>query len=93
MWSRLFGWPISKQETEPARGTWVLTIRTSMGPRPHVDGDVCEWDLTLIAPRRDRECRIDGIWFLASVRRTLEARDLIERMRGKARWGRANCRA
>ena len=52
-----------------------------MGPRPAIEGGAYEWCLTLIAPRQDRVCRINGIWFFARCDTTIAARETIERMR------------
>ena len=62
-------------ETAPARTSWVLSVKPPMGPRPQVDGGVYEWALTAMGTGRERPCRIAGIWFWVSCRRTLEARD------------------
>lgn len=65
-------------ETAPYRSSWVLSVKPPMGPRPQVDGGVYEWTLTAIEPGDERSCRISGIWFWVSCRRTLEARDTVE---------------
>ena len=76
----------SQDENRPAKppkatSEWVLRVRPPMGPRPTVEGDVYEWCLTLIAPRDDRVCRIDGISFFVRCDKTIAASRTIERMR------------
>ena len=76
----------SQDEVRPAKplkatSEWVLRVRPPMGPRPTVEGDVYEWCLTLIAPRDDRVCRIDGISFFVRCDKTIAASRTIERMR------------
>ena len=59
---------------------WVLRVRPPMGPRPAVEGGVYEWCLTLITPRQDRVCRIDGVSFFVRCDKTIAASRTIERM-------------
>lgn len=84
--------PASDTNKEPAKGTWVLAIRTPLVRQRNANGELYEWNLTLVAPR-ERACRIDGIWFLASAIRTLEASEVIERMRRETELGKAELQA
>ena len=81
MLPNLHEWLNGKSEPAHTNGGWVLTVRAPIAPIPAIDGGVYEWGLTLISPRDDRECRIDGIWFLASAHLTLHRSVLIEQMR------------
>ena len=65
----------------PVTSVWVLGVRPPMGPRPAVEGGVYEWFLTLITPRQDRVCRIDGVSFFVRCDKTVAASRTIERMR------------
>ena len=67
------------------KGHWVLSIRETIGQLPgayrargYRRGDLYEWGLTLIKPHKGLTCRIDGIWFLATALKTLEAKTTIE---------------
>ena len=83
MLAKLHKWLDPKTDSGHTNGVWVLTIRPPIPPVPAVEGGVYEWGLTLIAPRADRECRINGIWFVASARATLEASAVIEQTRNE----------
>ena len=53
--------------------------------RPPMDSSnknrkLCEWVVTQTHEAETRKCRIDGIWFLATIGRTLEARETVERL-------------
>ena len=87
MLEKLQKWIEAKPEPTQANGVWVLTIRPPLPPVPAVEGGVYEWGLTLIAPVANRECRINGIWFVASADATLGASGVIEQMRNEQELG------
>ena len=41
---------------------------------------LCEWVVTRMHGTEPGECRIEGIWFLATIGRTLEAHETVERL-------------
>ena len=57
----------------------MLKVRPPMDSRG-ANGTLCEWGLTRIKGSDRRECHVEGIWFMATIGKTLEARDTIERL-------------
>ncbi len=64
-----------------ARREWTLTVQPPISRPEHVTEPVYEWGLHLFEPDTDRVCRVTGIWFLATKRTTIDARETIEALR------------
>ncbi len=71
----------ARREKAAAAGQWTLTVRPPMTRPEHVTEPVYEWGLHVFKPGTDRVCRITGIWFLATKRTTIDARETIEALR------------
>ena len=78
--------PASAAEQADDTTPWVLKIRTPMTQR-ETKQSLCEWTLTHLKENAEQECAVEGIWFLAAIRDTLDAHETVERLRRTTRLG------